>query len=111
MKKHKSKMSWKMARIVSKEAGDSATFINTDGTEGTTTLQQDVYEDVPIRQHGVYPEQTKNEGRINEKESFSDRDLFLLAVGFSYLGLCLTFLWNHLGYKTPNDFDGSCGEF
>lgn len=75
-------MSWKMARIVSKEAGDSATFINTDGT---TTLQQDVYEDVPIRQHGVYPEQTKNEGRINEKESFSYRDLFLLTVGFSYL--------------------------
>lgn len=53
MKKHKSKMPWKMVRIISKEARDSARFINTDGTSGTTTLQDDVYECVSIRKHEV----------------------------------------------------------
>ena len=43
--------------------------------------------------------------RINEKRSFSYRDLFLLACGLFILSSCLTFLWNHQGGKTPNGFD------
>lgn len=56
MKKHRSKMFYKMVKTVVKEEGESADFINPDGTEGTTILQQDIYEYVPIRQHKVYPE-------------------------------------------------------
>lgn len=47
--------------------------------------------------------------RINEKRSFSYRDLFLLACGLFVLGPCLTFLWNHQGGKTPNGFDEVVG--
>ena len=55
MKKHKSKMFYKMVKTIVKEEGESAPFINPDGTEGTTILQQDIYQYVPIRQHKVYP--------------------------------------------------------
>ena len=55
MKKHKSKMFYKMVKTIVKEEGEEAPFINPDGTEGTTILQQDIYQYVPIRQHKVYP--------------------------------------------------------
>ncbi len=31
-------------------------IIDTDGTEETTILQQDIYQYVPTRKHEVYPE-------------------------------------------------------
>ena len=55
MKKHKSKMSWKMVTVVSKKQGDSARFINTDGTFGTTIIPNDLLSKTPIRNHEVYP--------------------------------------------------------